>query len=208
LNREQFAENLSKAVQEKGFDLYDIAAAITREIHSVRNYLKGEQTPTSKVIISLSNLLEVSPNILLRDCYLIKPEFDAEILAGMVNQGVRTKSTKTLIRYFYYQGMKYDGSGMGKRIRIIMKENDILADDVARAIHFSERTVKNILYKSTTSLPSIDNLLAICQFLNTSPHYLLQDDLKRREAGNMDIMLSCLTPSQLMLIHDTLSENE
>ena len=88
MNREQFAENLSKVVQEKGFDLYDIAAAITREIHSVRNYLKGEQTPTSKVIISLSNLLEVSPNILLRDCYLIKPEFDAEILAGIDRKSV------------------------------------------------------------------------------------------------------------------------
>jgi len=208
LNREQFAENLNKAVQEKGFVSYDIAAAIPRTIHSVRNYLKGKQTPSLIVIISLSNLLEVSPNVLLRGCYQIKPEYDAEILAGMVNQCARIKSTITLIRYFYYQGMKHDGSGMGKRIRIIMKENDILTNDIARATHFSKDTVENILYNGTPNPPSVDYLLSVCQFLNTSPHYLLQDDLKRREAENMDIMLSCLTPSQLMLIYDTLSENE
>lgn len=202
MNREQFAANFRDILNKSKYDVYDVAAAVNREPRSIRGYINGKHIPTVNVLNLLCNLLLISPNEILRNCYSIDPVYQAE---QIYTQIIPEAKVTAIINYFYAQSLNESGTAdIGNRIRVIMREDSIDISGLAEAIHFSIRTTKNILYDGVESMPSLDTLIAICEYLNTSPHYLLQDELLHSNEVVTITKLRCLTPTQLKLIYELL----
>lgn len=220
LKREQFAENFrnikesrekarDKAGDKTGaknwYDTYEIADSLTRNPHSIRAYLNGTQTPPMKVIVKLSNLYEVSPNAFLAGCYRLPPEYCAESLG--LNEHEPDKHLKTVIEYFYEKGQRLAGAGFGKRLQIIMSEELLTPKDVAEAVYLSESTIKSLMYKGRAELPSLENFIRMAEFLHTSPHYLLQDELTPNDHVDLETKLKCLTPMHVKVVYELWQED-
>ena len=93
----------------------------------------------------------------------------------------------------------------GIRLRAARKEHGLTLEKLAEACSTSETVLRN--YEKNRTTPNVDMLLRICEALEVSPDYLLQDELSfnpyedKMELGRA---VGTLSPDSLKLLRDFL----
>lgn len=91
-------------------------------------------------------------------------------------------------------------TGLGKRINIVRKDKGITADKLSELCNINATYLRQI--ECGTKIPSLSVFIGICNALNTSPEYLLQDEIISGQSSTrneLDELLRNATPSQLEL---------
>lgn len=70
-------------------------------------------------------------------------------------------------------------NGLGKRINQIRKDRGFTAERVSESCNINATYLRQI--EGGTKIPSLPVFIAICNSLNISPDYLLQDELSSNE---------------------------
>ena len=93
----------------------------------------------------------------------------------------------------------------GIRLRAVRKECGLTLEKLAEACNTSETVLRN--YEKDRTTPNVEMLLRICEALEVSPDYLLQDELSfnpyedKMELGRA---VGTLSPDSLLLLRDFL----
>lgn len=199
---EQLAINIRAIIDNSNMTPHEIAATIDKGVRSVWKYCSGKQQPGLKSIIALCNCLDVSPNDILKDCYSLDDIFSIEPILEHLTVHSYSR-IKLLVDYFYSQAVRFAGSNLGERIKLLMDEQGIHAEDVIDKTPYAESTFHSMIHGMKFSLPRVENVIALCAALETTPHYLLQDYLNIQEPTLRE-QLMCLTPLQIKLIRNML----
>jgi len=94
-------------------------------------------------------------------------------------------------------------SNFGERLKNIRTEKGLTQDQLAESCDTSAGLIRHI--EKSRRRPSYDMLLTICNVLNTSPEYLMQDELTIKPSDDKDEVLRIvdhLTPGNLKLLKD------
>lgn len=98
-----------------------------------------------------------------------------------------------------------DKTAFGKRINQARKEKELTSDKLAELCDMAPVFVRQI--EGGTRLPSIPNLVAICNALQVSPNFLLGDDLEFSDKEIIDRLVSrirTLSPKQVEMVCSTI----
>ncbi len=94
-------------------------------------------------------------------------------------------------------------SDFGVRVRKIRKERNMTIVELAELCGTSENVIRN--YEKSRRLPQVDMLARICNALQVSPEYLLQDELvyHSQHAGEELLQkISRLSPKNVCVLTD------
>lgn len=94
-------------------------------------------------------------------------------------------------------------SDFGARVRKIRKERNMTIVKLAELCGTSENVIRN--YEKSRRLPQVDMLTRICNALEVSPEYLLQDELvyHSQQAGEELLhKISRLSPKNVSVLAD------
>ena len=93
----------------------------------------------------------------------------------------------------------------GNRLRKTRKDRGLTLEKLAEACSTSSTVLRN--YEKSRTMPNVDMLLRICEALEVSPDYLLQDELSfnpyedKMELGRA---VGTLSPDSMQLLRDFL----
>lgn len=94
----------------------------------------------------------------------------------------------------------------GRRLKQARLQQNYTSDMLAEACNINAVFVRQI--ESGTKLPSLSNLILLCNALQTSPAYLLKEDLKINEDEQLNQLIQqmkALSPKQLEVIIPTIN---
>ena len=94
-------------------------------------------------------------------------------------------------------------SSFGERLKNIRLEKGFTQEQLAASCDTSAGLIRHI--EKSRRRPGYDMLLTICNVLNTSPEYLMQDELTLEPSNDRDEVLQIvdrLTPDNLKLLKD------
>jgi len=94
-------------------------------------------------------------------------------------------------------------SSFGERLKNIRIEKGLTQEQLAISCDTSAGLIRHI--EKSRRMPSYALLLTICNALNTSPEYLMQDELSLNPSGDKEEVLQIigqLTPDNLKLLKD------
>ena len=100
----------------------------------------------------------------------------------------------------------------GERLKVAREERNLTQASLGRLCNTSETSIRN--YEKSRRLPDIEMLICLCNALNISPNYLLQDGLSNcfdDETNELLSVLKSLSPNQkdfLMNFIDMLKNNK
>lgn len=109
------------------------------------------------------------------------------------------------ILFAYNRGENVNKKAFGKQINQARKKQGITSEKLSELCDLNAVFVRQI--EGGTKLPSLPVFIQICNALNTSPGYLLKEDLETNEIAIVDSLsdrLKGLTPQQLNLVNDTI----
>ena len=98
-----------------------------------------------------------------------------------------------------------DKAAFGKRINQARKEKQLTSDKLAEICDITPVFIRQI--EGGVRLPSIPNLIEICNALQVSPDYLLGEDLKISDMEIVDRLVSrirTLSPKQAEMVCSTI----
>ena len=93
----------------------------------------------------------------------------------------------------------------GERLKNIRNEKGITQEQLASSCNTSAGLIRHI--EKSRRKPGYDMLITICNELNTSPDYLLQDELKLTPTDDIDEIMRIvnqLTPNNVKLIKEVM----
>lgn len=102
--------------------------------------------------------------------------------------------------------MKINKISFGKKLKKIRTEKGLTAEKLAEACDLSVIFLRQI--ESGKKLPSISNLVRLCNALKISPDYLLADDLNIDDNDTIETIiqkLKTLSPKELNIIDATIT---
>ena len=91
----------------------------------------------------------------------------------------------------------------GNRLRAARKDRGLTLEQLAVGCNTSETVLRN--YEKARKSPNVEMFLRICNALEVSPDYLLQDELSFRhykEKGEIMAAIFSLPPTQYKLLKD------
>lgn len=100
----------------------------------------------------------------------------------------------------------------GERIKTVRKDKKLTQEKLADLCDTSEAVIRS--YEKSRRVPNLKMLIRLCNALNVSPNYLLQDEIAFNPYNDENRLLqtySVLTPSQKDFFEDflnTLEKNE
>lgn len=92
-------------------------------------------------------------------------------------------------------------NSLGGRINITRKELGITSEKLSELCNINATYLRQI--ESGRKVPSLAVFISLCQKLNVTPTYLLQDSLNGTENGDIDALVELIrsaTPNQIKLI--------
>ena len=98
-----------------------------------------------------------------------------------------------------------DKAAFGKKINQARKEKNLTSDKLAEICDMAPVFVRQI--EGGARLPSVPNLVAICNALQVSPNYLLGEDLEFSDKEIIDRLVSkirTLSPTQVEMVCSTI----
>ncbi len=91
----------------------------------------------------------------------------------------------------------------GDRLKSIRNEKGLTLESLAVLIDSSETVIRN--YEKSRRLPNIEMLLRLCNTLQVTPNYLLQDELFLEIDNQLTEKITLLTPEQRIFLDDFLT---
>lgn len=92
----------------------------------------------------------------------------------------------------------------GDRLKIVRKEKGFTLEHLASLIDTSEVVIRN--YEKSRRIPNVEMLIRLCNALNVTPNYLLQDDLTTSCFDNEILeKVALLTAEQRCFLNDFLN---
>lgn len=93
----------------------------------------------------------------------------------------------------------------GERLKEVRKEKSYTLEKLAALCDTSETVIRN--YEKSRRIPNITMLIQLCNALNVTPYYLLQDELANNPCSEIDRLINeieSLSPNKKSLLIDFL----
>lgn len=93
----------------------------------------------------------------------------------------------------------------GERLKEVRKEKSYTLEKLADLCNTSETVIRN--YEKSRRIPSIKMLVKLCNSLDVTPYYFLQDELTNNPCSEMDRLINeieSLSPNKKSLLIDFL----
>lgn len=154
--REWYEREVEERIEDSGENIYDISRFCHFRYDYTRNYLRGKPFPKLWSLILLAEYLSCSVNDLLGYEELDDVEMYERLLASKVYLG----EDEFAVRF-------------SKRLVQIMNDNYVSPDELHEYSKISLNAINNWIGDNPETLPSVMQLIHICDALDCTPSDLL-----------------------------------
>lgn len=204
-NADGFAKNIKTLRRQKELTREMFAYQCGLSDESIRSYQACRQLPSTTTLIQMCSGLSVSANVLLEGLYTLPTEQESiqyiEDTASRLeeaNQSLWVQTIQIFTKCLSNSTSRACQTDWGSRLKLFREEAGFSNDNFATLCGISLGTLAGL--ESGQRLPGLDTLLAICDKLHISPHFLLLNTPHYPQL--MGVWYENLTPMQIKSLRE------